>query len=115
MRSGWFFESHRHSLAARGIKTSMFSKNNSFMAAKYRIPHWLLDRLTDEQREEAEKMLFEKNMNIGDVAKKFGIQHPNAGVPQKERILWSDDQKIDYIKTLAEQLGRSRPFWSRIR
>jgi hypothetical protein len=103
---GWYEEGYRHSLAARGIKTSLFSKNNSFMAARYRIPHWLLDNLTFEQREEAEKMLFEQNMGVGDVAKYFGVQHPNVGIHQKERVLWSDDQKIDYIKDLAEQLGR---------
>jgi len=105
---GWHKESYRHYLAAKGIKTKRYVKNKYFMASTYNIPHWLLDKLDGEEREEAEKMLFEDKENTGAVAKHFGIKHPSER-PKRPEVKWSDEEKLTYLKTLGEDLGR-RPF-----
>jgi len=98
---GWRNDSYRHSLAARGIKTKY-----SFMAARYQVPHWLLDKLNKNQREEAEKMLFEDEENISAVAEHFGIKHFQKGLQKKQQVFWSREQKIDFLRGLREELGR---------
>ena len=104
---GWYGQSHRHYLAAKGIKTNRYMKNKYFMPSNYAIPHWLLNKLDSEKRNEAERMLYEDNMNIGDVAKYFDIKHPTIGRKLKPEVRWSDEQKIKYVQDLSKELGRA--------
>jgi len=82
-------------------------KKNYGMASTFQIPHWLLDKLAPGEKKEAEKMLFEQGANIGIIAKKFGIKHPLQGVPRKPSVFFTREQKIDFLKNLGRELGRT--------
>jgi len=102
----WHKESHRHYLAAKGISTKRYMKNKYFMPAIFQVPHWLLNQLDEEQKVEANKMLFEDGMKINIVAEHFGISHPQKGNYQKPKVVWTEEQKISYIQDLYKRLGR---------
>ena len=71
------------------------------------IPHWLLDKLDEVQKKEAEHMLYSLDIGIGAVAKNFGIKHPNSGIKPAQKICLTREQKIDALQLLAKKLGRT--------
>lgn len=81
-------------------------RKNYGMAATYKIPHWLLKQLNEQDKKEAERLLFEKQENIGAIAKKFGIKHPSE-VPRRPPIIVPKAQKIQILQELGQKLGKA--------
>lgn len=65
------------------------------------IPHWLLDKLNAKEREHAEKLLFDENWKIGDVAKIFGIKHPSSHT-NKPAVFWDKKDMVKFFRDFYE-------------
>jgi len=107
---GWRHESHRHYLAAKGIKT----RNSYFSPLRYRLPPTtLMEKLTPEQQEEAKRLLALGELKTTqDVADHFRVKwkwvNPQAAAERSEENSrrMSTDQKLNLIRKIGKAKGR---------
>lgn len=110
VKSGWFRESHRHSLAARGVKTNRYFKQKQYFMGEYSISQKALQEIPDEFKAEATRMLI-KGVPAKDVVKKFTgredfVERETKGFYMPRRRLNTPEDTIRLLRRMGEELGR---------
>ena len=98
------FGSWKNALKEAGFK----EKKKEFKINKpvKNIPHWLLDKLSSEERYEAEQLLLQ-GQKISDVAKRYNVPMPQTGAKSRLYVSISPQEKIWYLQELARQTGQT--------
>jgi hypothetical protein len=112
MRSGWFKESHRHSLAAKGIKTNRYFKQKTYLMGQYRISQKALREIPDKFKEEATRMLI-KGVPAKEVVRRFTgrddfveREMESSGMRRSWIRVNSPEEAIEVIMRVGQELGR---------
>ena len=68
------------------------------------IPHWLLEKLNDEEREQVEKELLTGKANVGEIAERYNIPHPSSG-PNSPYVFMTNEQMLEELKNIHHEQG----------